>query len=256
MGHASVWCPYARLDPETLRVMLQSLSQPPFGLKFNKIGDYERGYLVTLNDEDRAARLRQAVGAARLSLADSRRRPPFEFGYSCRGNGWYSVRLTEARAEWPQEFASAALRLLALSLSPAEGTAWPGTPGKGPFSNLHTTPNAAVARWLPAPGHGVPDTYIREPEIDDPRSPEFYEWLNYWSPATAAHLGFPDPVRDAEWLSRAEQLENGGWIIQLTPEPLDMEGRPDHVATVRRFLERFPQIGFRDRPGLPPPRRT
>lgn len=235
--------------------LLDGLSFPPFELQFNKIGDEQRGYYVSLPDDERDERLRRGCARAGLSLVDSRKKPIFELGYGTRGLcRWCSVGLSQAQTRWPDGLAIASLRLLALTLSPLHGDGYVGTPGKGPYGNLHTTPGSTPARWLPPPGHGIPDTYIREPEIDDPRSPEFYEWLNYWSPATAAHLGFPDPARDGEWLSRAERLDNGGWILQLTPEPLDMENRPDHVATVRRFLERFPQVGFRDRPGLPRPR--
>ncbi len=253
MSSAVVWFAEPGVTLSQLRALLGALSQPPFELRFNKIGDDRRGYYVSLPDDERLERLHAGCERAALSLGDSRRKPIFELGYGPRGlSRWCSVGLSQAQTTWPAGLCVGGLRLLALTLSPLHGYGYIGTPGKGPYGNLHTRPGAYPSRWLPPPGHGIPNTYIRAEEVDDPRSPEFYEWLNYWSPATAAHLGFPDASRDAEWLSRAEHLENGGWILQLTPEPLDMEGRPDHVATVRRFLERFPQVGFRDRPGVAP----
>jgi hypothetical protein len=46
---------------------------------------------------------------------------------------------------------------------------------------------------------------LRSPEI-----PHYLGWLNYWSAAAAQAIGFPDPARDAELLSRARRTETGG----------------------------------------------
>jgi len=88
------------------------------------------------------------------------------------------------------------------------------------------------------------------PQLKDPqdlRSPEVpwrLGWLSYWSAATARVIGFPDPARDAELLSRARHTTSGGWVVQLTGEPLDLD-RPAHLDALKRAYERFPEIGGR-----------
>lgn len=67
-------------------------------------------------------------------------------------------------------------------------------------------------------------------------------WINYWPAAAAALLRFPDGDRDAEWLRHATQLDDGGWTVQLTPEPLDLD-RPAHLDAVKRAYKRFAAIG-------------
>jgi len=67
-------------------------------------------------------------------------------------------------------------------------------------------------------------------------------WINYWPAAAAALLGFPDGDRDAEWRRRATALDDGGWIVRLTDDPLDLD-RPDHLDAVKRAYERFAEIG-------------
>ncbi len=94
-------------------------------------------------------------------------------------------------------------------------------------------------RGLPA--LRFPD-YNRAPEI-----PHSLGWLNYWSAAAASALGFPDPVRDAELLSRARRTATGGWVVQLTDAPLDLDN-PTHLDALKRAYERFPEIGGRSAP--------
>ncbi|MGE6763743.1 DUF5953 family protein [Corallococcus interemptor] len=77
-----------------------------------------------------------------------------------------------------------------------------------------------------------------------PETPYFLGWLNYWSAAAAEVIGFPDPARDAELLSRARRTPSGGWIVQLTDTPLDYDN-PAHLAALKRTYERFPAIGGR-----------
>jgi len=60
----------------------------------------------------------------------------------------------------------------------------------------------------------------------------------------ARGAGFPDPARDAELLSRSRRAASGGWVVQLTDEPLDLD-RPDHLDALKRTYERFPEIGGR-----------
>jgi hypothetical protein len=80
---------------------------------------------------------------------------------------------------------------------------------------------------------------IRSPEI-----PHRLGWLNYWSAGAARAIGFPDPARDSELLSRARRTPMGGWVVQLTDAPLDLDN-PTHLDTLPRTYERFPEIGGR-----------
>jgi hypothetical protein len=82
------------------------------------------------------------------------------------------------------------------------------------------------------------------------RSPEFPHrlgWLSYWSAAAARAIGFPDPARDAELLSRSRSTATGGWVVQLTHAPLDLDN-PAHLDALKRAYERFPEIGGRAAP--------
>jgi hypothetical protein len=70
------------------------------------------------------------------------------------------------------------------------------------------------------------------------------DWLNYWSAAAARAIGFPDPARDADLLSRSRRTEMGGWVVKLTDAPLDLNN-PAHLDALKRAYERFPEIGGR-----------
>jgi hypothetical protein len=98
----------------------------------------------------------------------------------------------------------------------------------------------------PSPRRGLPALklfkHIRSPEI-----PYYLGWLNYWSAAAAQAIGFPDPARDAELLTRARRTPSGGWVVQLTEAPLDLDN-PAHLDALKRAYERFPMIGGRDSP--------
>jgi hypothetical protein len=84
-------------------------------------------------------------------------------------------------------------------------------------------------------------------KLPAPGIPWFLGWLNYWSAATAQTLGFPDPTRDAELLSRARRTAAGGWVVQLTDAPLDLDD-PAHLNSLLRAYARFPEIGGRASP--------
>ncbi|RKH06237.1 DUF5953 family protein [Corallococcus carmarthensis] len=98
----------------------------------------------------------------------------------------------------------------------------------------------------PSPRRGLPALklfqHIRSPEI-----PYYLGWLNYWSAASAGAIGFPDPARDTDLLSRARRTATGGWIVQLTESPLDLDD-PAHLETLKRAYGRFPEIGGRGAP--------
>ncbi|RKG69990.1 hypothetical protein D7V80_06685 [Corallococcus sp. CA054B] len=120
----------------------------------------------------------------------------------------------------------------------------------------HATPDGAaldiayqIAPTLegpPSPRRGLPPLkliqHIRSPEI-----PYYLGWLNYWSEAAARAIGFPDPARDTELLSRSRRTATGGWIVQLTEAPLDLDD-PAHLEALKRTYERFPEIGGRAAP--------
>ncbi|WNG17512.1 DUF5953 family protein [Cystobacter fuscus] len=95
-------------------------------------------------------------------------------------------------------------------------------------------PRGLPALWFP--------DYIPAPEI-----PHNLGWLNYWSEAAARAIGFPDPARDADLLSRSRRTATGGWVVQLTDTPLDLDN-PAHLDALKRAYERFPEIGGRSTP--------
>lgn len=103
-------------------------------------------------------------------------------------------------------------------------------PGDDPHVPPHGLPSLELPRYNPAP------------EI-----PHYLGWLNYWSAAAAEAIGFPDPARDAELLSRARRTATGGWVVQLTDAPLDL-AIPAHLDALKRAYERFPTIGGRATP--------
>jgi hypothetical protein len=119
----------------------------------------------------------------------------------------------------------------------------------------HATPfraSAEIARQtshprMPGtPPRGLPALKLSG-EIRSQEIPHRLGWLNYWSAAAARAIGFPDPLRDAALLSRARRAASGGWIVQLTDAPLDLNN-PDHVDALKRVYERFPEIGGRSSP--------
>jgi hypothetical protein len=98
----------------------------------------------------------------------------------------------------------------------------------------------------PSPRRGLPALNLPE-HLRSPEIPSHLGWLNYWSAASARTIGFPDPTRDAELLSRARRTASGGWVVQLTDAPLDLDDRA-HLDVLKRAYERFPEIGGRVTP--------
>jgi hypothetical protein len=99
---------------------------------------------------------------------------------------------------------------------------------------------------LEPPPRGLP--VIKSPgTMRSPETPHRLGWLNYWSAAAAQAIGFPDPARDSELLSRARRTASGGWVVQLTDAPLDLDN-PAHLDALKRTYERFPEIGGRSAP--------
>lgn len=96
------------------------------------------------------------------------------------------------------------------------------------------------------PPRGLPALKFPE-QLPSPEIPEYLGWLNYWSEGAAQAIGFPDPARDAELLSRSHRTATGGWVVQLTDSPLDLDD-PSHLHALKRAYERFPEIGGRSAP--------
>jgi len=97
------------------------------------------------------------------------------------------------------------------------------------------------------PPRGLPALKFPE-KLRSPEIPHRLGWLNYWSAAAAQAIGFPDPARDADLLSRSRRTATGGWVVRLTETPLDLDN-PAHLAALLRAYERFPEIGGRVTPG-------
>ncbi|HLL02456.1 MAG TPA: DUF5953 family protein [Myxococcaceae bacterium] len=93
------------------------------------------------------------------------------------------------------------------------------------------------------PPRGLPTLKLPE-SLRSPEIPYHLGWLNYWSAATARAIGFPDPPRDSELLSRSRRTAMGGWVVQLTEAPLDLNN-PVHLEALKCAYERFPEIGGR-----------
>ncbi|RKH36371.1 hypothetical protein D7Y13_02270 [Corallococcus praedator] len=120
----------------------------------------------------------------------------------------------------------------------------------------HATPSGyggIVAQQFRQPGdelhvrpHGLPSLKLPW-DRSTPEIPHFLGWLNYWSAAAAQAIGFPDPTRDTDLLSRARRTASGGWVVQLTDAPLDLDN-PAHLDALKRAYERFPEIGGRAEP--------
>jgi len=120
----------------------------------------------------------------------------------------------------------------------------------------HATPSKAaveIAGQTIDPVHkpGVPPRglpALKFPEkIRSPEIPHRLGWLNYWSATAAQAIGFPDPSRDADLLSRSQRTATGGWVIRITDAPLDLDN-PAHLDALKRAYQRFPEIGGRAAP--------
>jgi len=146
-------------------------------------------------------------------------------------------------ADWPMDAPGLAAAADVLeAVAEAAGSYW-----------AHVTPDtltldiaAQIHPPLAGPSkhpRGLP-TLKRSSQIGSPEIPEYLGWLNYWSAAAARAIGFPDPARDAELLSRSRPTASGGWVVRLTDAPLDLDD-PAHLQALLRAYERFPAIGGR-----------
>jgi hypothetical protein len=149
----------------------------------------------------------------------------------------------EVHSKWPLDGAVVAAAADALE-GVAEGARalWGhATPERAAADISRQTRHAAHVPHKPPRGLPV----IKRPEeLSSPEIPHRLGWLNYWSAAAAKCIGFPDPERDEDLLSRARRTATGGWVVQLTDAPLDFDNAA-HLDAVLRAYERFPDIGGR-----------
>jgi hypothetical protein len=190
------------------------------------------------------------------------RTPDGGFALYCNGNSEQLVTITGSEvpatlcpgekpqfivhADWPMNAAS-----LAVAADVLEGVA------EGAHSYwAHVTPDTVTQDFAEQTSH-TPTGPLRSPrglpmlkrswELRSADIPRHLGWLNYWSAAAARAIGFPDPARDAELLSRSRCTATGGWVVRLTDAPLDLD-IPAHLDALLRAYERFPEIGGRATP--------
>jgi hypothetical protein len=115
------------------------------------------------------------------------------------------------------------------------------TPSRAGLDIARQTQNPELAPMQPP--RGLPALNVSW-NIPSPEIPHRLGWLNYWSAAAARAIGFPDPTRDADLLSRSRRTATGGWVVRLTDAPLELDN-PAHLEALLSAYERFPVIGGR-----------
>jgi hypothetical protein len=69
-------------------------------------------------------------------------------------------------------------------------------------------------------------------------------WLNYWSEATCAFVGFSGSKEDLDLAPFSYQTSSNAWLVKLTEEPIDTD-RPEHVNALAAAYRRWPRVGKR-----------
>ena len=185
-----------------------------------------------------------------------------EFPMVCNGDVRYPITVTgressglvrpigqpqfEVHAEMPldEPVTAAAAAVLEAVAEGARAFWGRATPDAAAVDIAYQT--APTLQGPPSPRRGLPALKLFK-HIRSPAIPHYLGWLNYWSAASARAVGFPDPARDADLLSRARRTASGGWVVQLTDAPLDLDN-PAHLDALKRAYERFPEIGGRSAP--------
>jgi len=179
-----------------------------------------------------------------------------DFPLLCNGNETHLVTIScreslypgretelEVHAEWPMDEVgiTAAAQVLEGVAQGARSYWARVTPDRAALDiALQTSPSHGGRS---TPPRGLPALKLSW-DLRTSEIPHYLGWLNYWSPEAAQAIGFPEPERDAEWLSRARRTASGGWLVRLTDAPLDLDN-PVHLDTLLRAYERFPEIGGR-----------
>lgn len=89
--------------------------------------------------------------------------------------------------------------------------------------------------------YGLPSINVKL--IENRNRPLIFSWINYWSPESSALVGITEA--DKKYFYKAEQLKNGGWVLQLTQEPLDIN-IPEHLTKLQDAYSRFQKVGGQD----------
>ena len=79
---------------------------------------------------------------------------------------------------------------------------------------------------------------------DDIVQPMYLGWLNYWSEATCAFVGFSGCKEDLDLAPYSYQTPGKAWLVKLTEDPIDV-GCPEHVDTLVAGYRRWPRVGKR-----------
>jgi hypothetical protein len=206
-----------RLVPLPQRDVWVAQGRPDGRKGFRLVCSSDENYLVTLSGWERPA------------------------GISSGGHAQFEVH-----AELPLDVAGIAAAVDVLeSMGEATGAFWGRATPDGVGAELAQQTRHSINKPH-VPPRGLPALKLTE-EIRSPEIPHQLGWLNYWSAATAKSLGFPDPARDADLLSRARRTATGGWIVRLTNLPLDLDDS-SHLEALLRAYARFPEIGGRVTP--------
>ncbi|WP_223641040.1 DUF5953 family protein [Corallococcus sp. EGB] len=204
----------------------------------------------------------QFIPLARRDAWLAREQPDRGMPLLCNGDERHLVTLTgwespagvsagrqaqlQVHAKWHVDAAGITVATAVLSaVAEAARAFWGHVTPSGTASDiaLQTSPTLGGP---PKPPRGLPALKLPE-TLRAPEIPQHLGWLNYWSAATARLLGFPDPSRDAELLTRSRRMASGGWLVPLTDAPLDLDD-PAHLDVLLRAYARFPEIGGRAAP--------
>ena len=79
---------------------------------------------------------------------------------------------------------------------------------------------------------------------DDLAQPMYLGWLNYWSEATCAFVGFSGSKEDLDLAPFSYQTSGNAWLVKLTEEPIATD-RPEHVNALAAAYRRWPRVGKR-----------
>ncbi|RKI62992.1 hypothetical protein D7X55_21405 [Corallococcus sp. AB049A] len=202
----------------------------------------ERGDLISLNRRDDWVMANTLDGGLPFLCDDNEQSPVTLYGLENPGGPGEKPQF-EVHMRLPiNEFVIGQAEPVLAALGES-GAAWWGelTPFTAAADIAEQT--APTLDGPPVPPRGLP-VLMAPGAHSPPELPSHLGWVNYWSDASARALGFPDPSRDAELLSRARRTATNGWVVRLTDEPLDLD-RPAHLDALLRSYERFPKIGGR-----------
>jgi hypothetical protein len=211
-----------------------------------EVGEHKGRSTLTSRESDRESWLRTAAGEGKIPMVSTYDPDPLLFYADNHTIAFPSGEaiLLGAVCHYPKTEETVARSSEALSgLGTALGAYWGVATPFAAAAKIGTQVRPPGSDRRPPPG--LPQLSPIG-DLAGPAVPQKLGWLNYWSAETAQLLGFPDPARDAEWLSRAQKLENGAWLLSLTDEPLHLE-ETEHLAALIAAYARFRQVGRPDR---------